>query len=190
MSSRFNQLPEVEQNLKQVQSRKRKRRQLKSWVKTILEFGSLFLLVLFVFNFILGIARVNQNSMLPNIQPNDVIVYNRLDHNFQYNDVVVALEVNDNVLIIKRIIGLPGDTINIDDSGTLTVNGHSVQEKFLTLGQNVIRDVSFPVTLDENEYFLIGDNRSVSLDSRSLSIGNIKKANIYGKVFYVFRGLK
>ena len=172
----------IEGHLKKIQRRKK----ITTAIYSIFEVLSLSLLILLVFTFILGIARVNQNSMLPNFCPNDIVLYNRLDHQIQRGDVIVAKETQDNILIIKRIIALPGDTIEISEDGLVSINQQPIQEDYIQ-GTTILRDVRFPLTLEENEYFVMGDNREISLDSRSSQIGLIQQENIRGTVFFTIK---
>ena len=86
---------------------------------------------------------------------------------------------------IKRIIGLPGETIQIDEVGTIYINGEVLQESY---GREIISEkhrglASEPITLGEDEYFVMGDNRNNSSDSRLAEVGNIKRDQIIGRAW-------
>ncbi len=86
-------------------------------------------------------------------------------------------------LLLKRIIGIPGDVISIDGNGLVTVNGEVLEEPYvdeLALGEC---DLSFPYQVPENRFFVMGDHRATSIDSRSTVVGCVKKSQIVGKVF-------
>ena len=118
--------------------------------------------------------------MNPTLQDQDILVLLKTD----------TLEKGDlcgfywqNKLLLKRIIGIPGDVISIDGSGLVTVNGEVLAEPYvdeLALGEC---DLSFPYQVPENRFFVMGDHRATSIDSRSTVVGCVEKSQIVGKVF-------
>ena len=100
---------------------------------------------------------------------------------------VVAFKPNGNEsshYYIKRIVGLPGETIEVQE-GKIIVNGREIKERYKTTEIDELGLLSEPVTLKNNEYFVLGDDRKNSEDSRSADIGAVKRSEIDGKVWFV-----
>ena len=97
--------------------------------------------------------------------------------NVDYGDIVVLDEEKEGEIIIKRIIGMPGDTVSIRDN-TIYVNGEEVEEDY-AYGETSDYE---EITLDDDEYFILGDNRPISKDSRYF--GPVKEDEIIGKIIF------
>lgn len=127
------------------------------------------------------LLHISGTSMEPTIETSSwVLSTSKKEYN--HGDII-AFNHKD-VIMIKRIIGIPGDIVNIDLSGTVTINGNVIEEPYLTsksLGQP---EIKFPYTVQPNTYFVLGDNRADSIDSRNLAIGGVKTTDIVGKVTY------
>lgn len=129
------------------------------------------------------------NSMQPLLNNGDVVLVNRIVYNAsrpKRNDVIVFKpNGNENSnYYIKRIIGMPGETVQIID-GYVYIDGEELEE---LINVTQIEDpgiASEPVTLAGDEYFVLGDNRSASEDSRMADVGNVKRSEIYGKAWFV-----
>ena len=115
----------------------------------------------------------------------------RMASNFEQNDVII-FHTEENRDLIKRVIAVEGDVVDIDD-GEVLVNGTPVES--LNVSQETEESVSgvsdpvdFPLTVESGHVFVLGDNRSVSIDARTKKIGLIDKDDIAGRVFYLMRG--
>lgn len=131
---------------------------------------------------------VDGNSMLPNYKNGEGIWVNKFAYKIhdpeRFDVIVFSLEDYEGTYLIKRIIGLPGETVMIDEEGVIYINGLPIEDKSgLKLEQ--ISDPGLAlhtIKLSENEYFVLGDNRNDSVDSRFELVGNVKKEVIVGKV--------
>lgn len=154
-----------------------------SWVK---EIAIALVIVWFVLTFVAQNNQVRGTSMQPTVYANDTIIVNKFIYRFQdpvRGDIIVfpMQEDGKEVFLIKRIIGLPGDVVDIRD-GKVYVNDIKMDEDYITVETTAVDgQVVFPVTVPEDEYFVLGDNRPVSKDSRWLSVGMIARDEIVGK---------
>ena len=112
---------------------------------------------------------------------NDILILNKLDKTYKRFDIVV---VNyNNTKLVKRIIGMPGETVYINEKGDIYINDELLEESYV---KEVIRyrgRAEEPITLGEDEYFVMGDNRNGSSDSREEDVGNISRNEIIGRAW-------
>lgn len=159
------------------------RKEIMGWVVYfVCLFGGIYLLVTYV-----GVmVQVDGSSMVDELHHNDRLVMDKLSYRFhepeRFDIVVFPSPIAENEQYIKRIIGLPGETIQIDQEGKIYIDGEVLEEDF---GYEQILDPGIaaePIILGEDEYFCMGDNRNVSLDSRE--IGPIHGEAFMGKTFF------
>src|SRR3989344_2008592 len=137
---------------------------------------------LFVYVFIVQPHRIKGESMVPNFDDGELVLTEKINYYFgkpQRGDVVVFQAPNRNVDYIKRIIGLPGETVKIEDGGGF-INDKMLEEPYETQATQG----SGSLTLTEGEYFVLGDNRGSSSDSRSF--GSVKRKSIKGRAWLVY----
>ena len=128
----------------------------------------------------LPVLQVSGDSMNPTLEDKDILLLVKSD-SMKTGDLCGFYWQNK--LLLKRVIGQPGDVISMDEDGHVTVNGTVLDEPYvdeLALGEC---DIRFPYQVPENRYFVLGDHRSVSIDSRSSVIGCVEKSQVVGRVF-------
>lgn len=140
---------------------------------------SAFIIAALVFN--IHLLRISGTSMSPTITSKDWVL-STAQKEYTYGDIVAFY--HNEVIMIKRIIALPGDTVLIDVGGNVYVNGELVEESYIETKALGNPEVEFPHTVHPESYFVLGDNREDSIDSRNISIRDIKSTDIVGKVSY------
>jgi len=160
-------------------------KELLSWVKVI----ALAAIVALITNtFVFRIVIVEQTSMSPTLAPKERVYLDKLAYVFhepEHGDIIILdSPIAKDTRYVKRIIGLPGDTLVLKD-GVLYRNGNVVSEPYILETTNG----EFTVTVPEGKYFVMGDNRNLSLDSRNEAIGCIDRELILGKVQFVIMPL-
>ena len=149
--------------------------------------------VAFVFVWYFGKQiSVTGDSMNPVLANRDKILVNKFAYNLgsPKRGDIIAFQPNGNEnshYYVKRIVGLPGETIELK-KGKIWIDGKKIEEQYQTtkiLDKGVLEEA---VTLKNNEYFVLGDDRQNSDDSRSADVGNIKRSDITGKVWFVTSG--
>lgn len=141
------------------------------------------LVLLLVFTLVFGIARCSDNMMTPSCKDGDIIFFYRLRKNYEANEMVIVNK--DNETQIRRIIGRPGDVVEITERGII-INGYHQQE--LEIFKDTLpylEGVKFPIMLKEDEYFVLADNREGAKDSRIY--GPINEQEVKGSAMILIR---
>lgn len=132
-------------------------------------------------------TQVSGSSMEMTLSDQDHLLVDKLSYKFnepeRFDIIVFPFQYDRSVYYIKRIIGLPGETVQIDEEGNIYINNELLEESY---GKEIIANPGRaiePVILGEDEYFVLGDNRNNSSDSRDPSVGNIHKSDIIGRAF-------
>ena len=153
---------------------------------------SIYFLVVLVLTFLV-VTYVGQRTMVigssmePMLSDGDNLIVDKLSYRFnepqRYDIIVFPFRYAEKTFYIKRIIGLPGETVYIDEQGQIFIDGEVLKESY---GKEVIKDPGRayePITLGEDEYFVLGDNRNNSSDSRDPVVGNIHRDEFIGKAW-------
>ena len=153
------------------------------WVETII---FAFFAVILIFTFLLRQANVDGESMVPTLQNGEKLIVHHLFYTPEKGDIVIVDSSNLGKPIVKRVIAEGGDTIDINfDTGAVTVNGEVLDEPYINdLTQRDEDGQVYPLTIPDGYYFVMGDNRMNSLDSRSAAVGLVPEDEIMGKVVF------
>lgn len=134
-----------------------------------------------VANLWLPILKVTGTSMSPTLQEGQVLMASK-GHDFKTGDVI-AFYYNNKILV-KRVIAMPGDWVNISEDGTVYVNDIAIDEPYLNEKALGDCNIELPYQVPESKIFVMGDNRSVSLDSRNTAIGCVSEEQVVGKITF------
>ena len=158
--------------------------EIKEFIKDTAKIVLFIIIILFIVQYVFSITKVVGSSMYPTLKDEEILVLNKFKYrisNVKRGDII-SLKYADTKYLIKRVIGVPNDTISIKDS-VLYINSEKYEEEYIS------KELIYPdfdlsdlgyAKIPENMYLVLGDNRENSLDSRE--IGLIKKEDIIGKV--------
>ncbi len=155
--------------------RARFQRILKSTVSTLLVVAAAAVLISMLF---LPVIQVSGDSMKPTLNNEDIILLVKTK-NFSTGELCCVSWQNK--LLLKRVIGLPGDSINIDEKGNVYLNGELLDEPYVTNKALGECDIDLPYTVPEGKLFVMGDQRETSIDSRSTAVGCVDYDQMVGR---------
>lgn len=167
---------ELRSEAKRERNKRRYRRLLKNTINTIIVVAAIAVLIA---TLIFPVLQISGTSMSPTLENGQIVVLMKSDK-MDYGDLCAF--AYSNKILIKRVIGLPGDVLFIDDDGTVFINGYELEEPYLTDKGFGECDIEFPYTVPQETYFLMGDHRTTSIDSRNTVIGSVSNEQIIGKL--------
>lgn len=160
---------------------------VKETVSFIIYIAIVFLATYLVIHYVGQRTMVDGSSMEYTLSDGDNLIVDKISYRFRdperFDIIVFPFQYKEDTYYIKRIIGLPGETVQIDQDGTIYIDGEILEESY---GREVIRDPGIaaePITLERDQYFVLGDNRNASSDSRDPSVGIIKGKDIIGRAW-------
>lgn len=169
---------ELGAELERVRGRKRFLKLLYNTVASLIVVAAVAVLVSMLF---LPALRVTGVSMTPTLHNDELVVCRRIG-GFEKGDIIAFY--HNNKILLKRVIGVAGDVIDIKSDGSVYVNGEKLDEPYVDSLSYGTCDIELPYQVPDNRYFVMGDHRSESIDSRTKEIGCIVEEMIIGKVIW------
>ena len=170
-------LPEIQQERKRIRRKEVYRQSLRGTISVLLVVAAVAVLVATLF---LPILQISGDSMSPTLEHDEIVVLMKTKK-FDRGDLIGFYYQGK--ILLKRVIALPGDEVAIDAQGNVYVNGALLDEPYVTDKSLGDCDLQFPYRVEGTSYFVMGDRRSNSVDSRNSTIGPVAVEDIIGKVF-------
>lgn len=171
-------IAQLEAEYDRIRYRSRFQTLLKSTVYTLITVAAIAVLVATLW---LPVLQIYGNSMTPMLENGDIVI------SFKTTDLkqgdTIAFYYNNSILV-KRVIATAGDWVNIDEDGTVTVNDQVLDEPYLIEKALGNTDIELPYQVPDGKFFVMGDNRATSVDSRSTTVGCIAQEQIVGRVLF------
>lgn len=174
-------VPEIDQLKAELKREKYKFRYisvLKSTIYTLVVVAAFAILVATLW---MPVLQIYGSSMSPTLEEGQIVVSLK-GSDFEQGDLV-AFYIG-NKLLVKRVIAGPGDMVSISEDGTVTVNGKVLDEPYVVQKALGECDLEFPYQVPDSRYFLMGDHRETSVDSRSTTVGCVSMEQIVGKIVF------
>lgn len=171
--------------INQVETERKRYRRKKAYNKALR--GTLYVLTIvaavavLIATLILPVLQIEGTSMEPTLSNGDIVL---LTKTTSFDRGELCGFTWNNKLLVKRVIGIPGDWIEMDTAGTIYLNGEELKEPYVRQKALGECDLEFPFQVPQGQYFVVGDMRENSIDSRNTLIGCIPQDQIVGKVFF------
>ncbi len=160
---------------------------LKNLLNLVLYIAGVLLATYLLITFVGQRTEVFGQSMYPTLESGDQLIVDKLSYRFhdpeRFDIIVFPYKYQEKTYYIKRIIGMPGEKVRIDTEGNIYINGEILEESYGYEPMATAGLAAQEITLEEDEYFVLGDNRNNSQDSRDPAVGCIHKKDIIGKAF-------
>lgn len=168
----------IKQERQKLRKRRKYRRTLISTISILIVVSAVSVLVATLW---MPVLKIYGSSMSPTLEPGEITVTVK-DDELKTGDIVAFWQGNK--LLIKRVIAGPGQWVDIHSDGVVTVDGQPIEESYLQDRSIGTCDIALPHQVAESRWFLMGDKRESSLDSRTSTIGDVSKEQIEGKILF------
>ncbi len=169
---------ELEAELRRVRYKSRYRSVLRSTVYTLITVAAVAILVATLW---LPVFQIYGNSMAPTLQDGEII-FSVKTSELEPGDIISFYY--NNKILVKRVVARPGDWVDIDEAGNVLLNGVPLEEPYLEEKALGDCDIPLPYQVPDGKYFVMGDHRSISVDSRSTAVGCVAQEQIVGKILF------
>lgn len=169
---------QLEQELKRERYKRRYRSTFRSTVYALITVAAIAVLVATLW---MPVLQIYGSSMTPTLMEGDIVLSVK-ETDFERGDIVAFYYGNR--LLVKRYIASPGDWVDIDEEGIISVNGEILIEPYVQQHSLGLSDLEYPYQVPEEKIFLVGDHRETSVDSRHTAVGCISEEYIVGKIVF------
>ena len=174
-------IPEINELKAELDRVKYKRRYINVFKSTVYTLVVVAAFAVLVATLWMPVLQIYGSSMTPTIDEGQIVVSVK-GKNFEQGDLVACYIGNK--LLVKRVIACPADYILINESGTVFINGTELYEPYISEKAFGECDIEYPYQVPDSRYFLMGDHRKTSVDSRSSAVGCIAEEQIVGKIVF------
>lgn len=170
---------QLKEELSRERQKRRYNRTLRNTISILIVVAAAAVLIAVFF---VSVLRVRGDSMAPGLEEGDLVLAVKTTR-FEPGDIIAFYYGHS--ILLKRVVGSAGDMIDIDEDGNVSVNGVMLEEPYLSeKHKGDYTDIVYPYQVPEKRYFVLGDNRKDSIDSRSLEVGAIEAEQVVGRVLF------